>query len=309
MGNIVGSQFKTVYNGQDTWQFVNRNPNQYDNQGYNILDYGQNTATKTVWQLISLQGTNTSAGALATWVQVAGGTSNVETLTSNSGGAISPTAGNINVLGDDITIAGFGTPSSSSIEFSVVGGLDGQVLIGDTSTAIPVWANLTPGSGIAITNGGNSITIAATGGTGTITGLHTDDGHTVTPTAGVINIVGGTGIITSGTVGPNTVTISATGITTLKYTNVNSSPYTVLSTDEYLSVDCSSIPITLNFPNAATLSRAWIVKDRTGNAATNNITVTTPGGSVDIDGATTFVMNTNYESINIIGNATSYEVW
>ena len=99
------------------------------------------------------------------------------------------------------------------------------------------------------------------------------------------------------------------GVNFITYTNVNSSPYIVLSTDDYLSVDCSGGAITIQLPNAATLSRTLDIKDRKGSAATHNITVTTVGGAVDIDGATTFVMNTAYESISIIGNASTYEVF
>lgn len=123
-----------------------------------------------------------------------------------------------------------------------------------------------------------------------------------------INIIGSAGILISGNPGTNTLTVTGSSIA-LNYTNVHTSPYVVLTTDEYLSVDCSSIPIILKFPNAATISQSWIIKDRTGNAQTNNITLTTVGGAVNIDGATTFVMNTQYEALNIIGNNTSYELY
>ena len=106
-----------------------------------------------------------------------------------------------------------------------------------------------------------------------------------------------------------TMSSAVSGLTTLKYTNVNTSPYVVLATDEYLSVDCSSIPIQLNFSNAATSGRTFIIKDRTGSSGSNNITVTTVGGAVDIDGSVTYVMNTAYESVELMGNGTSYEVF
>lgn len=126
---------------------------------------------------------------------------------------------------------------------------------------------------------------------------------------GTAVITGGTGITV--TPGANTITISASGTTNLAYTNVNSSPYSVnfAAPDEYLSVDSSGGPITLNFPNTATLGRTYIVKDRTGSAATNNITLTTPGGTVTFDGSTSFVMNTNFEAVNIMGNGSNYEIF
>ena len=51
---------------------------------------------------------------------------------------------------------------------------------------------------------------------GTVTALHTQDGNNVTPTAGIINIYGTSPIETTGTNGPNTVTI---GLTTVPVIN------------------------------------------------------------------------------------------
>jgi len=103
--------------------------------------------------------------------------------------------------------------------------------------------------------------------------------------------------------------LGTVGTINLSYTNVTTSPYVVLATDEYLSVDTSTIAITIQLPNAASLGRTYVIKDRTGNAATRNITVTTVGGAVNIDGATTFVMNTAFESVDVIGNGSTYEIF
>jgi hypothetical protein len=140
---------------------------------------------------------------------------------------------------------------------------DGQVVIG-SSVGAPAAATLTAGANISITNGHNTITIAASSG-----------GETV------------------------------------NYTAVNhaASPYTVLSTDYYIGVDASGGVVSILLPNAPSTGRVVVVKDKTASAATNNITVTTVGGAVNIDGATSFVMNTNYESANFIFNGVSYEVW
>jgi hypothetical protein len=51
------------------------------------------------------------------------------------------------------------------------------------------------------------------------------------------------------------------------------------------------------------------LKDRLGLSNTNNITVTTVGGAVLLDGATTFVINLAYGSNQFIFNGTSYEVF
>jgi hypothetical protein len=96
------------------------------------------------------------------------------------------------------------------------------------------------------------------------------------------------------------------------YTNVTfaDSPYTVLVTDQYISCDTSGGAITLNFPNAPTAFREWVVKDRTGNSATNNVTITTAGGTVTFDGSTTLLLNTAYAAFNLIANSTpTYEVY
>jgi hypothetical protein len=88
-----------------------------------------------------------------------------------------------------------------------------------------------------------------------------------------------------------------------------SSPYTVLTTDYYFTCNTTSGTLTINLPNAPTTGSTWIIKDAAGTADTNNITVTTVGGSVTIDGSTSFVMNTEYESINVIFTGSAYEVF
>jgi len=118
------------------------------------------------------------------------------------------------------------------------------------------------------------------------------------------------GSITIGYNSPN-ITLEA-ALFNLNYTNVTNamSPYTVLSTDYFISVDSSGGPVTLNFPNAPTFKQQWIVKDRIGISATNNISITTPGATVTFDGLTTYIMNSNYQAINILANSTpTYEVY
>lgn len=105
----------------------------------------------------------------------------VLTLTSNAGGPISPTAGNINVIGAG-NITGTGNPGLSTITFNLTGTTNHAIQIGNaggslTSLAVagngqipigsagadPVIANIAAGPGIAIANGPGTITISAAG--------------------------------------------------------------------------------------------------------------------------------------------------
>lgn len=98
----------------------------------------------------------------------------------------------------------------------------------------------------------------------------------------------------------------STGILTLNYTAVSTSPYVVLSTDSFLGVTTQSIAITVQLPNAPTTGRVYIVKDAAGFAAVRNITVTTVGGTVLIDAATTYIMNTGFQATQFLFNGTKY---
>lgn len=72
-------------------------------------------------------------GAASLSLQVASGTTVVKTLTGNSGGAISPTAGNINILGSgSTTVAG----SGSTLTISVAGGITWTVTTVDASIVV-----------------------------------------------------------------------------------------------------------------------------------------------------------------------------
>jgi len=247
------------YEGQVAVAFINRTfPPTTSNFQFDVPTIWMDTAAKIPYILVA------KPMNVADWIPFGGGGIITETLTGNSGGPVSPTANNINVVGDGITVDVVGNPGTSTLTISV---------------ASEVATNYVANSGSA------------------------------TPSAGVLNVIGGAGATTSGS--GNTLTINATAVA-VAYTNVTHalSPYTVLVTDDYLSVDCSGGVVTLNFPNAPTANKLWIVKDRTGNAATNNITITTPGGTVTFDGGISYTINTNYEAINVLANATpTYEVF
>jgi hypothetical protein len=102
-----------------------------------------------------------------------------ETVIARGGANYKLTVANIAAyLGSPITVANGGTGQSSYT--------NGQLLIGNTTGNTLTKATLTAGTGITITNGSGSITIAATGGgSGTVTsvgGTGTVNGITLTGT-------------------------------------------------------------------------------------------------------------------------------
>jgi hypothetical protein len=65
----------------------------------------------------------------------------------------------------------------------------------------------------------------------------------------------------------------------------------------------------LVLPPAPTTGTVFIVKDVSGNASTNNITITVSGGVVTIDGTNSALINTDYGALNFIFNGTEWNVY
>lgn len=277
-------------------------------------------------------------------IGLTGGGTVVETLTPNSGTSpVTPTGGTINVVGIGSTTT---VGSLNTLTVELTGLTNHAVLVGaGTTTITKVGPSASTGQILQNNAGADPSYSTATypstttinqilysSAANVVSGLATaNNGVLTTGTTGipVITALASNGqlIIGSGSGAPaaatltagngvtitnaaNSITIAANG-SAFAYTNVNhaASPYTVLTTDYYISVDCSAGVVTLKFPNAPTANQIWIVKDRTGNASTNNISVTTVGGSVTIDGQTTYTIAGNYGSIELLYNGTNYEVF
>lgn len=165
---------------------------------------------------------------------------------------------------------------------------------------------------INVVGDGTTVTVAGNPGTDTLTisaggsiadSYHADSG-TAVPSGGILNIDGDSASITTSASG-NTVVVHFTPF----IRDVSTTPYVVVAIDFFLAVDSSGGPITINMPNTTTTGRMFVVKDWKGQAAINNIIITTPGGVALFDGFTAYTINAQYESVNLIFDGTNYQLW
>ena len=89
-------------------------------------------------------------------------------------------------------------------------------------------------------------------------------------------------------------------------TVVSTSPYTVLATDEILLVTLAAAVI--NLPAIADHNTGRVtVKDATGLASSQNITVNASAGET-IDGLATRKLVNNFQSFQLVGSGTNWSV-
>lgn len=266
----------------------------------------------------------------------------VETLSSDGGPATPPSGHNFNFSG---SVAG-GSAANGAIAFTTPGGpgaatngqMDVNVLVDNTTIQIngsnqlhviggvfsekfTVDAFTAPGTNPVIPDGAGNINITgAQVAAGTTTNVIRTDSLAINSYTIEIQR---SQAVASTTIGDNGVShfnsanftvdangfVSATPSYTMTTITNASSPYTVLTTDQFISADVTAGAITIRLPNAPTTARVIIIKDKAGLANTSNISVTTVGGVVKIDGQTTYTMNVNYQSISLIFDGTAYEVF
>ena len=81
--------------------------------------------------------------------------------------------------------------------------------------------------------------------------------------------------------------------------------YTVNALDSYVGVTYAAGAATVTIPAGSAEGRSLLIKDETGNAFVNNITVNA-SGTDKIDGAASTLINVNYETINLMYSASSW---
>ena len=206
-----------------------------------------------------------------------------------SAGAVS--AGTSVTAGNDLTVTTgpvtFGALGAGVVQSSAAGlisssnGTDGQVIIG--GGAAPAWDSITSGdASITFTTGANTLDLSVSG-SAALTDLDTDVGST-TPTAGVIDIAGGTNINTAGA--GSTVTI-----------NLDASPSLAGSATAATDVTSTTGNI---------VASAGAVVAGTSVTAGNGLTVTT--GTVTFGGLGVGVVQTDAAGLLSSSNGTAGQV-
>lgn len=199
--------YSLAYLGTDAVQPTNiilndRDPSSSDRRNVYIGSWWLNTVTNDLFYLASL------ADGMALWINISSGVGTVQTLTGNSGGPVSPTANNINLVGDGPTIK---TAKTDPHTITATAGGTGLLATLTGNTGGPVRATATTINVI----GTGSISVAGNPGISTLTISNTPaspesfdtQSGTATPAAGILKVFGSNNITTSGS--GNTVTVTA----------------------------------------------------------------------------------------------------
>lgn len=94
--------------------------------------------------------------------------------------------------------------------------------------------------------------------------------------------------------------VSAGGATQMNAIHDVTGTYDVADKDYYIGVNTAT-PATLNLPSAFSVgsAKAYIIKDETGQASSNNITIVPEAGQL-IDGQASYTIIIDYESISLV---------
>lgn len=237
------------------------------------------------------------------------------------------------------TVSGLATANNGVLITSATGvpsilanGTTGQVFTATTGSP-PGWA-AAPAGGIPTIGSSTDKSIVTWSGTGG--GTVQNNANLVTTAAGEIKGGAGsssnctfastgsasTGMYFSGTQvlfssgGFSNINFSSSSLNNNSGTNMQgfvshkrtatATSYTVQNTDYIIAVTSTAAARTITLPDSGnTNAQCYVIKDESGAAATNNISVTVNGGTKTIDGVTTYVINTNYGSITVY-YATNY---
>lgn len=202
--------------------------------------------------------------------------------------------------------------SAGGIDITAAGAAAEDLDLVCTSGSLNLTAGESAADSMVFTNNGMDIVISGaagrdfdltnTGGSVNITATEDATDAIVINASGAasaLQLDAGTGSVRIGTglVIPSTAVDNA------------ASPYTVLGTDYFLSVDTSGGAVTVTLPAATALAgRTFVIKDMGGAAAVSNITI--GGGGTNLVGggaaAATKVLSAAYSGATVISNGTTW---
>lgn len=230
-------------------------------------------------------------------------TSGLRIISAGTGNGSSPTEagnGSINQIGS----------ATSSLVFTSLGGDNTNYLINGRFYRSGAWT-----IGDNATN--NTSTLAQAGLTGYLLNISPTSGGSMTTTtnqallfntAGTMSVQGNVAVnLIAGTT--SVASVVPTKFVTnvgrrVKVTNITSGPYTVLTTDDIISVGTLSATLTITLPSSPTTGDTYNIKDANGSAAAFNITVQGNGNNIDV--GATFVLTANYSSITVVYNGSKW---
>ena len=201
-----------------------------------------------------------------------------------------------------------GTTVASNEASAVVTGPNGSVSL--------TWSAVTGAASYRVyrgtSTGGENVFYTSATNSFTDTGAANTSGSIGSPTASVVKFSpNGNSWLMGGNVGIGTATPVATlslgGGVALKRTGVADANYTVLASDYMIAYTSLSTgrTVTLPTPGAGNTNQMYIIKDQSGNAGTNNITISSSGGAT-IDGAASKVINTAWGVLKVYTNGTNW---
>ena len=136
-----------------------------------------------------------------------------ETLTGNTGGAVSPDGSGDLTLAGTAPIVTTGNPGTNTITISTDGSI-GESFPTDSGTAIPAAGALTMsgGTGVGTIGAGSTVTINLDS---TVATSYSSDSGSAIAAANILTIVGGTAVSTTGA--GSTITVNLSGAVTTSY--------------------------------------------------------------------------------------------
>ena len=201
----------------------------------------------------------------------------------------------------------------SSLQCNVIAGAGGaaSATAGGNGATMTLQAGA-GGAGTASLVPGNGGTLTIASGAGGTGGTGNSNGGNVTLDAGAAHGTGTLGALTIGASGAGTVSIGRAGQIVnivgghvLNYLNTTSAGPTITVGQNIVGANRAGA-VSATLP-AQTAGLAIMIKDESGAAGTNNITVTPASGT--IDGAANKVINTNYGILRVYSNGTNWFTW